>query len=229
MSDVVTTQVRDDGVAVISLDDGRKNAMTAPVLAQLREAIAAAEEQASAIVLAGRPGIFCAGFDLATMTGDDAAAIDELALGGSEIALALWSCPRPIVAACTGHAFTIGAIWLCTADTRIGSTTPSKISMNETLLGATLPPWALEPLAARVPTLEWMRTIVHAHVHDSESAIGAGFLDELVPADRVVDRAVEVASGLAQLPARAYGINKLASRGASIDVMRDDIARLRGV
>ncbi|MEM9609493.1 MAG: crotonase/enoyl-CoA hydratase family protein [Actinomycetota bacterium] len=228
MSDVVTTQMRDDGVAVITIDDGRKNAMTTPALAQLREAIAAAEEQATAIVLAGRPGVFCAGFDLATMTGDDPAAVNALALGGSEIALALWSCPRPIVAACTGHAFTIGAIWLCTADTRIGSTSPSKVSMNETLLGATLPPWALEPLAARVPTLEWMRTIVQSHVHDSESSVGAGFLDELVEAEGVIERAVEVASGLAQLPAKAYGINKLANRGPSIEAMRADIARLRG-
>ena len=71
--------LRDD-VALITLDDGKKNAITPDALADLNVAFDKAEADAKAVVLAGRPGSFCAGFDLATMTGGDVKAI--MALGG---------------------------------------------------------------------------------------------------------------------------------------------------
>ena len=99
-------------------------------------------------MLAGRPGAFCAGFDLATMMGGDLDAIRTVAVVGAEIALRLRSCPKPVVAACTGHTFTIGVIWLCASDTRVGARGDFWIAMTETRMGVTLTTWALEPLAA---------------------------------------------------------------------------------
>ena len=212
-----------DGVALITMDDGKKNAITPEALVAIDAAFDEAEADANAVVLAGRPGSFCAGFDLATMTGDDRQAIAALGTGGGRFALRLWSFPKPLVAACTGHAFTIGAIWTCACDTRVGEDGPFKIGMTETKMGMALGSWALEPLRARLSNRFWVPTIVQSRVYDPRGAQAAGFLDEIVPIGEAVDRACALAGDLATLPAKAYAENKLFSRAASIEIMTADL------
>ena len=51
-------------VALITMDDAKKNAITPEALTGLNAAPDEAESDAKAVVLAGRPGSFCAGFDI---------------------------------------------------------------------------------------------------------------------------------------------------------------------
>ncbi len=212
-----------DQVALITMDDGKKNAITPDALAEINTAFDKAEADAGAVVLAGRPGSFCAGFDLATMTGGDFDAIRTLSVGGGRFALRLWSFPKPLVAACTGHAFTIGGIWLCASDTRIGERGRFKLGMTETQMGMGLGPWALEPLKARLSAQLWVPSIVQARVYDPDGAVAAGFLDEVLEPGQAVGRACELAAGFAALPAKAYGMNKLCTREESIAIMQADL------
>lgn len=221
----ITTEITDD-VALITMDDGKKNAITPDVYADLNAALDQAEAEANAVVLAGRPGAFCAGFDLSVMTGGDIDAIRNIAKGGGEFALRLWSFPKPLVAACTGHAFTIGAIWLCSADTRIGDRGDFKIGMTETRMGMGFTPWALQALSHRISKQYWTATIIQARVYDPDSALEAGFLDEVVDEGTAVDRALEVAADLATLPGKAYAANKLTIRAESIAIARADLDNL---
>ncbi len=209
-----------DDVALVTMDDGKKNAITLDALADLNVALDKAEADAKAVVLAGRPGSFCAGFDLATMTGGDPKAVMALSQAGGKVALRLWSLPKPLVAACTGHAFTIGAIWVCSCDTRIGDRGPFKIGMTETRMGMPLVGWPLEPLKARLSQQLWVPSIVQARVYDPDGALEAGFLDEVVPQGEAVDRACALAGEFAALPAKAYAKNKLVTRQESIESMK---------
>ena len=140
-----------EGVALITMDDGKKNAITPTAAQEILAALEDAEANAGALVLAGRPGAFCAGFDLATMTSGDMESIASLATGGARILFKLYSMGMPLVAAGTGHAFTIGALWLLACDTRIGERGSYKFGMNETVMGMVLPDWALEVLKAPSP------------------------------------------------------------------------------
>ena len=68
----MTTELVDDGkVCVATIDDGKANALSFDVIAQLRAVLATAVEQHQTLVIAGRDGYFCAGFDLTVMTGGD--------------------------------------------------------------------------------------------------------------------------------------------------------------
>lgn len=78
-------------VAIVEFDDGKKNAFTLDGLAAINTALDEAEASAKAIVLAGRPSSFCAGFDLATMTGGDREAIAALGQAGGKLATRLRS------------------------------------------------------------------------------------------------------------------------------------------
>ena len=212
-----------DGIACLRMDDGKKNAITPAAVADLAQALDEAEAKTDALVLVGRPGSFCAGFDLSTMTGGDLRAIGALGRGGGRLALRLYQYPKPLVAACTGHAFTIGALWLLASDTRIGEEGPFKLAMTETKMGVGLPVWAFELLEARIAKTHFVPVCTQSKAYDPAGAIAAGFLDEVVPQGKAEAAALETAAELAKLPPAAYAENKLTRRARSFEIMERDL------
>ena len=72
MSDLVSYTL-EDGVAVLTMDDGKANAMAPAMSGALNAALDRADDEAQAVVIRGRPGVFCGGFDLRIIRGDDEA------------------------------------------------------------------------------------------------------------------------------------------------------------
>ena len=213
----------DDDIAVVTLDDGKKNTITIEAMKDLDAAMDEAEGRATAVVLAGRPGSFCAGFDLSVMLGDDPAAIAEIGRRGGAFARRLYGDGRPLVAACTGHAFTIGALWLLGCDTRIGEAGDYRFCMIETQVGYVLKPWTTVLLQARLNPRHYVPCVVQSRIFDPEAAVQAGFLDEVVAPGRAVETAIERARGLVELPAHAYAGNKLGPRREGLAIMAEDL------
>lgn len=212
-----------DTIALITLNDGKKNAITLDAIRNINTALDEAEADASAIVLAGRPGSFCAGFDLATMTSGDMEAIRALGLGGGRIAHRLYGIGRPLLAACTGHAFTIGAFWLLACDTRIGERGKFKFGFNETQMGMVLGLWSIELLKARINPMLYLPTVAQAKIYDPDGAVTAGLLDSVVDEGEAISAAMDAAAQLAQLPGKAYAGNKLGVRQAALEIMANDL------
>jgi enoyl-CoA hydratase len=212
-----------DTIALITLDDGKKNAITLDAIRDINTALDEAEADAAAIVLAGRPGAFSAGFDLATMTGGDMDAIRALGLGGGRIAHRLYGMGKPLLAACTGHAFTIGAFWLLACDTRIGERGKFKFGFNETQMGMVLGPWSIELLKARINPMLYVSTVAQAKIYDPDGAATAGLLDSVVAEGEAIPAAMDAAAQLAQLPGKAYAGNKLGVRQTALEIMATDL------
>jgi len=214
-----------DGLARIALDDGKKNAVDLGALDALSAAMDEAEARAEALLITGRPGSFCAGFDMAGMLGGDPETPLRLGLGGGRLAKRLFAFPGPSAAACTGHAFTVGVLWLLGCDVRVGESGPFKLSMTEVKLGVPLDGWPLPLLRARVPTSELQQVVIQSKVFTPEESIAAGFLDEVVAAGEAESRALERLEGLRALPAEAYARTKRALRA---DVIAEMEAGLGG-
>ncbi|MCX7619671.1 MAG: enoyl-CoA hydratase-related protein, partial [Acidimicrobiales bacterium] len=107
--DVVDISTQDE-LLVARVDDGKANAITHAMIDTLHRALDRAEpDEIGAVVIIGRPGKFSAGFDLAVMQGGMESARDLLRAGG-ELALRIYTFPKPIVLGCTGHALAMGAI-----------------------------------------------------------------------------------------------------------------------
>ena len=183
-------------VAVIDIDDGKANALGFDVLAGIQAALDRAEQDAEAVVLAGRPGKFSAGFDLSVMTSGPEGARDLLGQG-AELGLRLFEFPQPVVLAVTGHALAMGGILLCCADIRVGADGPFKIGLNEVAIGMPVPGFAVELCRDRLSKRSFTQAIQLARIHDPAEALEAGFLDQVIPADDVRTRAIEVATELA--------------------------------
>ncbi len=214
-----------DGVVVVHFDDGKANALSAEVIAALGVALdrAEADDSIGALVLHGRPGKFCAGFDLNVMRSGDLGAIVGLVSDGGELVRRLYGSPVPVVAACTGHALAAGALLLLGCDVRVGSDVECKIGLNEVAIGMVLPDWALTIAVERLSTRHLQRVVANAVVTGSAGAIDSGFLDDVVPDVDVLARAVEHARVLAALSSRAYAGTVLALRGPVLERMAEQI------
>ena len=183
-------------VAVIDIDDGKANALGFELLDALDAALDRAESDAEAVAVVGRPGKFSAGFDLSVMTsGPDQAR--SLLGRGAELGMRLYEYPQPVVLGVTGHALAMGGILLCCADIRIGAEGPFKLGLNEVAIGMPVPAFAVELCRDRLSKRSFTRAVQLACIHDPAEAVEAGFLDEVVGAEQVRDRAIAVATELA--------------------------------
>jgi enoyl-CoA hydratase len=203
---VVRTE-RVGDVTVVTVDDGKANAMSFPVIDALQAEISGAAESSRAIVLAGRPGIFSAGLDLAVVKSGDRAELDRLFERCTDLYRTLLRSPVPIVAACSGHALAGGALLLLCSDWRVGLRGDFRIGFNEMAIGMPLPEFGSGVARVRLERSRFVRATVLAELTDPAEAVRVGFLDETVERD-VVDAALRRAGALAPLAGRAYAVGK---------------------
>ncbi len=206
-------------VAILTADDGKANAVGYEFISTMNEALDRVEKDAKAVVIVGRPGRFSGGFDLSVMKSGGVEEALKLVGQGGKMLLRMFSFPKPVVAACTGHAIAAGAFMLLSSDTRYGVGGDFKIGLNETAIGMTLPVFGFQLAKARLSKRHLTASAIQAKLYDPAGAVDAGFLDEIVPDDQLVSRAVETAAALGAMPADAYKGNKLGIRQEFIDII----------
>ena len=208
-----------DGLATLAMDDGKANVMSLHMLQAIGAALDRAEAEAGAVLLIGRPGMFSGGFDLAVFKGEPEAQFRMLE-AGARMTERLLSFPRPVVAACTGHAIAMGAFLLLSADVRIGVDQGARLQINEVQIGLTLPHFAIEIARQRLAPAHFNVAAVTAEPYTPQQAVAAGFLDEVVPADTLTAAARERALRLIKLHAGAFTATKARLRGPTLAALR---------
>ncbi|HUH05349.1 MAG TPA: crotonase/enoyl-CoA hydratase family protein [Kofleriaceae bacterium] len=223
MSELVGFEL-DGPVAVITMDDGKANALSHDMMAALDGALDRAEAEAKAVLLTGREGRFCAGFDLRVMMQGPEAAMKMLADGG-DLLLRLYLLGLPLVVACNGHALAGGVLLAATGDTRIGARGAFKLGLNEVANGMPVPVLAYEFARDRLLPSELVAATMQARIYDPDEAARAGWLDRVVEPDALAAAAREEAARLAALPGTAYRLSKRGLRGKVADYIRANLAK----
>ena len=208
-----------EGTALLSFDDGKANVIGHDFMKAINEGLDRAEKDAKAVVITGRAGLLSGGFDLKEIE-KGASAIKAMMDEGANMFFRLFSHPQPLVIACTGHAIAAGAFLLLTADNRIGTAGEFKIGLNETAIGSTFPVFGVELAKARLNPAYLTRSFVQSQVFSPEEAVRAGFLDQVGPAESLMDTAMALAQRLGELPTSAYAQNKRDIRRPAIDTIR---------
>ena len=228
MNDIVRYQ-KEGNVAIVTLDDGKANALGHELIAATHAALDRAEAEAHAVVLAGRPGRFCAGFDLKVLTAGRDAAMPLVRAGGS-LFMRLYGLRLPVIAACTGHALAGGALLLLVSDLRIGAAGPFKLGLNEVAIGIPLPILVRRLAEDRIDARRRIEATLLATVYDTAAAREVGYLDEVVDDAALLPRAIERARELGRLPPRAFATSKESLRRPSIAAIEaaldDDVERI---
>ena len=210
-------------VAMISMDDGKVNALSLGMINEINQALDRAQDNAAVNVLAGRAGVFSAGFDLPVLRAGGPAATTMLR-AGFDLAERLLSYSRPIVIACTGHAVAMGAFLLLAGDYRVGTAGPYKITANEVAIGLTMPRAAVELCRQRLTPAHFNRATILAEPYQPDSAVEAGFLDRACDPADFWDAVEGIAAELAKLDLDAHTATKLRVRQAALAAVHDAIA-----
>jgi enoyl-CoA hydratase len=218
MGTPVTYQLEDSS-ARISMDDGKMNVLSADMLSQLGRALDRAKEDRAVVLLAGREGVFSGGFDLRALGagGPDAYAMVRM---GFELAERILAFPTPVVVACTGHAIAMGAFLLLSGDYRLGAAGTYRIGANEVAIGITMPFFGVEICRQRLAPAHFHRAVINAEIYRPEDAVGAGFLDRVVPASELEDVARSVAGELVKLDVDVHAATKLRARAHASNAIR---------
>lgn len=188
---------------LLSLDDGKANALSFAMFDALHAGLDQAAAAGKVVVIAGRPGKFSAGFDLAVMReGGDAT--QRLLRRGADTAARLMAFDTPVVLAVSGHALAMGALLCLSADYRVGLRGDYKIGLNEAAIGMTLPWFGVELARARLAQQQLNAAIGLAQIYDPDMAVSAGFLDEVVDEVDFLPRVMQIAESSAALSLEAH-------------------------
>jgi enoyl-CoA hydratase len=212
-----------DSIAFITMDDGKVNALGPSMQLALNDALDSAErDDAAAVVLTGNSRVFSGGFDLKILTSGEVQPAIDMLKGGFELSHRLLSYPKPVVMACTGHAIAMGAFLLSSGDHRVAAPAYN-VQANEVAIGMTIPYAALEIMKLRLTPSAYQQAAGLAKIFFGETAIAAGWLDEIVLPDMVLSRAEEAARQFATLNQRAHAATKLRTRADALAGIRAGI------
>jgi enoyl-CoA hydratase len=189
----------------------------------LDELVASVEQVASdppaALVLAGRPGAFSAGLDLKAVPAYEPAEQRRMVEGINAMALGVYGLPCPVVCAITGHAIAGGFVLAVCGDHRVAST-EGRYGLTEVKVGVPYPQGAIGVVRAELTPAAARILVLGNRLVSADDCVRLGAFDEAVEPEAVVDRAVEVARELAELPADVYARTKAELRAETLANLR---------
>jgi enoyl-CoA hydratase len=211
-----------DGIATITIDDGKVNALSPEMLSDLSVRFDRAQADGAVVILSGNERLFCAGFDLRC----EAERWPEMLAAGARLAERMLAFPRPVVVACNGAAVAMGGFLLLSGDLRIGAQGDYAIGLNEVAIGLTLPWFAIELARHRLTRPHFDRCTITGAMLGPQEARSAGFLDSVVPPEELRGAALAAAAELGALDAGAHAATKLRVRQHVLAGLRDGIDRI---
>lgn len=191
-----------------------RNSLSREMIAALTGSLHAIgkEERIKAIVVTGAGSAFCSGHDLKEMTAHRndfdrgkaffAATMDAC----SEMMLAIVRSPKPVIAAVNGTATAAGCQLVASCDLAVASEEARFATPGVNIgLFCSTPMVALSRNVSRKAAMEML---LLGEFVGAEDARALGLVNRVVPADRVVNQAVELGQQIALKPKRTVKIGK---------------------
>jgi enoyl-CoA hydratase len=207
-SPLVRVERRGDGVAVITLDNPKVNALSLALLGQI-EAVATdlTTDPPGAVVVTGGDRLFAAGADISEFGGPE----EARRVGGAFVRAldAVAAIPRCVIAAISGFALGGGCELALSCDLRLAGER-AKFGQPEILLGIIPGGGGTQRLARLVGPSRAKELILTGRQVGAEEALRIGLVDEVVPNEALHERAISLASELARGAVVAQGLVKRA-------------------
>lgn len=206
MSELVNLERRGDGIAVITLNNPKVNALSQGLLARLCEvAKELTANPPGAVVLTGGDRIFAAGADISEFGGPDQAA--AITAGFHRALDAVAAIPRFVIAAVSGYALGGGCELALACDYRIVSERAT-FGQPEILLGIIPGGGGTQRLARTVGASRAKEMCLTGRQVKAEEALHIGLADELVQGDQLRARCLALAGEVARGASVAQAITK---------------------
>ena len=208
MSAKIATLTNKDDISIITLDDGKANVFSPKMIQDVNECLDKVPTESGALIITGRDGMFSAGFDLKIISSGDMQATMDMSLSGFKLLSRIFSFPRPVLAACSGHGIALGTFLLCCCDYRIGVKGDFMIGANEMRTNMVIPIPILELISHRVSSSHKYRAILGAEMYSLQNGVEAGLIDEIVDSNDLMEAAKLKAKDLASMGHPSYSLTK---------------------
>jgi enoyl-CoA hydratase/carnithine racemase len=205
-------------VAVLQMADGKANTMSIDSCQALTERFEEIRlSSARAVVITGAGAIFSAGVDLVRLLEGGRPYIRKFLPALSTMLAAVFSHPKPVVAAVNGHAIAGGCVLACAADRRLMARDGGRIGVTELIVGVPFPAVAMEIMRCALAPQHFEEAIFGAATYAPADAVGRGLVNELVEAEGLLDQAVAAARTLAALPPAVFALSKRQTRQPALE------------
>jgi enoyl-CoA hydratase len=210
-----------DSIAVLRLVNGPVNVMDIPLLRAITEAFTdLGDDRTTAVVITGAGRAFSSGADLRGLLDGGPDYAKEFLAALSDAIFTVFTCDLPVVAAVNGHAIAGGAVLACCADARLMADGDWRIGTPELVVGLPFPRVPLEALVHAVGPRVANRLVFGADTMAPAQAEALGLVDEVTEPDALLQRAVEVANGLATgIPPDTFAMTKRQLRRDTVERM----------
>ena len=211
---LVRVEQRDDGVAVVTLDNPKVNALSQELLDELGEVFAGlGDDLPGAVVVTGGDRLFAAGADVTQFSAERAA---DIAGTFHRVLDAVAAFPRPTIAAISGYALGGGCELAMACDFRLASE-KAVFGQPEILLGIIPGGGGTQRLPRLVGASRAKDLIFTGRQVKAEEALAIGLADEVVAPEALHDRALTFAALLAAGPVQAIALAKAAIDGTTTE------------
>jgi len=208
MTEKIATLKKEGNVSIITLDDGKANVFSPEMSQQIDECLDQVATEEGCLVITGKEGMFSGGLDLKIIQSGDIERIQEMSSKAFKLLARIFSFPRPVIAACSGHAVALGTFLLCCCDYRIGVKGEFMLGANEMRTNMVIPTPILELIKFRVSNTHKYRAVLGAEMYKLEDSISAGLIDEVVDQDLLMTTVTEKAKDLATMGHPSYSMTK---------------------
>ena len=208
MTEKIATLKKEGNVSIITLDDGKANVFSPEMSQQIDECLDQVATEEGCLVITGKEGMFSGGLDLKIIQSGDIERIQEMSSKAFKLLARIFSFPRPVIAACSGHAVALGTFLLCCCDYRIGVKGEFMLGANEMRTNMVIPTPILELIKFRVSNTHKYRAVLGAEMYKLEDSISAGLIDEVVGQDLLMTTVTEKAKDLATMGHPSYSMTK---------------------
>ena len=208
MTDKIATLKKEGNVSIITLDDGKANVFSPEMSHQINECLDQVATEEGCLIITGKEGMFSGGLDLKIIQSGDIERIQEMSSKAFKLLARIFSFPRPVIAACSGHAVALGTFLLCCCDYRIGVKGEFMLGANEMRTNMVIPIPILELIKFRVSNTHKYRAVLGAEMYKLEDSISAGLIDEVVDQDLLMTTVTEKAKDLATMGHPSYSMTK---------------------
>jgi enoyl-CoA hydratase len=206
-----------EGVLTLRLAHGKASALDVELIEALLAELDGAAEDVRAVILTGTGSIFSAGVELFRLTREGADYVRRFLPLLSRFLRALFTFPRPVVAAVNGHAIAGGCLAVLACDARLMAEGTGRIGLPELLVGVPFPTVAMEVVRFAVPPDRVQSLIYTGKTLSAQEALGAGLVDEVVTPAALMTRAQELAQQLALIPPQVYSLTKQSLRSEALE------------
>ena len=207
-------------VTILRLAHGKASAMDIELCEGLAAKLDALERSAAkAIVLTGTGRIFSAGVDLKRLIDGGAPYVERFFPALAAAMLRLFRFEKPLVGAINGHAIAGGCVMALACDYRVMADGGGRIGMPEFHVGVSYPAAVVEIVRAALPPNRLAEVLILGTNWKPGEALERGIVNEIVPDERVLERAIEMAAVMGGLPAEAFALTKRQLRAPALEFL----------